>query len=76
MPMIIKVKAYPESSRERVEVTDENNFTIRVKEPPTKGLANRRILLLLSSHLNIPIEKIRMISGAKTHRKTFQIDGL
>ncbi len=74
--MIIKVNAYPKSSRERVEIVDKDNYIIRVKEPPAKGLANKRILSLLSLHLNVPIGKIRMKSGAKTRRKTFEIDEL
>jgi uncharacterized protein (TIGR00251 family) len=43
---------------------------IRVKEPPTKGKANKAVVMLLSRYYNADV---RIVSGAKSRRKIVEV---
>ncbi len=63
----------PKSSVEEVKQIAPNTFQVKVKEPPTEGRANKRVLELLAKHLNIPKSRLRIKSGASSRRKIIQI---
>lgn len=71
--MFIKVKAKPKAKRETVERTGDFSFTISVKEPSERNLANTRIRELLARELDVPTHKIRMISGHTSPSKMFEV---
>ena len=71
--MKIFIKAKPSAKEERVEKTGAMHFTVYVKEPPVRGLANRAILRALSEHLNISISEIRISSGHTSRNKIIEI---
>lgn len=72
--MYVRVEAKPSARRESVLQSDEKTFSISVKEPAERNLANKRIRELLAEHLEVPIGKIKMISGHRSPRKIFTID--
>jgi len=71
--MLIKVKVFPNSKREGIIKKSEDSFGIKIKEKPEKGLANRKVMNVLSSYFKIPLSKIRLIKGFKQRNKIFEI---
>jgi uncharacterized protein len=66
----VKTKANPE----KVEKIDSTHYVVRVNAPPVDGLANQRIIELLSKYFKIPKSKIELVSGFKSKKKVFILD--
>ena len=64
----IAIKVIPNSKTE--EIIDAEPMIIRVKEPPTKGKANKAVVMLLSRYFNA---EVRIVSGAKSRRKIVEV---
>jgi uncharacterized protein (TIGR00251 family) len=64
----IAIKVIPNSKTE--EILDAEPMIIRVKEPPTKGKANKAVVMLLSRYFNADV---RIVSGAKSRRKVVEV---
>ncbi|MDD2547973.1 MAG: DUF167 domain-containing protein [Candidatus Pacebacteria bacterium] len=71
--MLIKVKCYPKSKKELLNKKDENSFEIFLKEKPERGEANKRIFEILAEYFSISKKRIKLIKGAKTQNKIFEI---
>jgi len=65
----IEIKVVPNSNVE--EIIAAEPLIIRVKEPPTKGKANKAVIKLLSKYFNA---NVRIVSGAKSRRKIVEIE--
>jgi uncharacterized protein (TIGR00251 family) len=65
----IEIKVIPNSNRN--EILDAEPLTIRVKDPPIKGKANKTVVVLLSRYFNAPV---RIISGSRSRRKIVEIE--
>lgn len=72
--MFIKVKATPKAKKEKIEKTGDFSFAISVKEPSERNLANTRIRELLALELNVPIGKVRIVSGHTSPSKMFKVE--
>ena len=66
----IEIKVIPNSTEEAV--VEAEPLIVRVKEPPTKGKANKAVVKLLSEYFNA---RVRIVSGAKSRRKIVEIEG-
>jgi len=71
--MLIKVKVFPNSKKEKIIKKSENSFEIWVKEKPIKGQANRAVTNFLSGHFN-KSKKIKLVKGFKKRNKIFSIN--
>ena len=65
----IEIKVVPNSNVE--EIIEAEPLVIRVKEPPTKGKANKAVVRLLSKYFNA---NVRIVSGSKSRRKIVEIE--
>jgi uncharacterized protein (TIGR00251 family) len=72
--MYIKVKAIPLSKKESIEKISDDTFTVYVKEPPKRNLANKRIIEIMAREFGIPIGKVRIINGHRSRSKILNID--
>ena len=72
--MYIKVKVTPSSKKEKIEKINDNTFSISVKEPAERNLANNRVIDLIARHFNINPKKVRMISGHHNRNKMLSVD--
>ena len=52
----------------------EPTIKIRIKAIPEKGRANAELIKFLSNELNIPKDKITIISGKSTPLKLIRLD--
>ena len=64
----IAIKVITKSKTE--EIIDAEPMILRVKEPPTKGKANKAVVMLLSRYYNADV---RIVSGAKSRRKIVEV---
>jgi hypothetical protein len=72
-PLKISVTAKPSAKKQSVEQTGAAHFAISVKEPPQGGRANRAIAKALAKHLGVPLPRLRLVSGASSKRKIFEV---
>lgn len=54
----------------------ENDYIVLTKERPVEGRANETIVKLLAEYFKIPRSQVRLISGAASKRKMFEIGDL
>lgn len=71
-PKYVRVRAVTKAKKESVTV-HKDIYTIAVKEKPEQGKANNRIRELLARTLNCPNKALRLIKGAQSPSKLFQL---
>ena len=72
--MLIKIKVFPASLKQEVIKKSEDSFELKVISKPERGMANRESLELLSRYFKISSSNIRLVKGAHTHNKVFEIN--
>ncbi len=72
--MLVKVRVFPGSKKEKITKTTDNSFEIKIKEKPERGEANKKLILVLSSYFKIPQSKVRLIKGFRQRNKIFKVD--
>lgn len=72
--MLIKIKTYPGSKKPKIIKKSEDGFDVYVKEKAERGLANRAVIAALTKHFKVPAGKVRLIKGAKSRNKIFEVD--
>ena len=70
---LIRVKAHPKSKHESVTEISDQVLEIWVREPAENNLANHRILEIVGEFYEIPLHKLRMISGHHSWTKKIQV---
>ncbi len=71
--MYLHVKVMAGAKKELIEQTGESSFSVSVKVPAKRNLANRRVTELLAGYLQVPVKKIRLINGHISPSKLFSI---
>ena len=71
--MRIFVKAKPNSREEKIEKIDENNYIVRVKEPPEQGKANEAIRNALAVCFKTSSSSVKIVSGYSSRNKIIEI---
>lgn len=71
--MKVFAKITPKAKKDKVEEIDSEHFKIHVREAPEKGKANAAVIEVLAEHLGINENRIRLISGATSRNKVFEI---
>ena len=73
--MKISVLLKPNSRhREEVVVGDDSSLTIYTKAPAIEGRANLAAVKLLAKHFSVTPSKIKLLRGAASKYKMFEID--
>ena len=72
--MIIKVKVKPKSKKEEIRKLSEEEYEVKVKEPPEKGKANERVIELLSRFLGVPKNRLKIVRGETSRLKFIEVD--
>ena len=73
MKELIRIKIFPGTKKERIEIVTDDKFDIYVKEKPEQGRANTRMIELLARHFGISDKKFKIIKGSKTRNKIVKI---
>jgi len=74
--MKIQIKVVPGSSQNIIAGWLGERLKIKVESPPESGKANKAVIALLASQLNIPKTAITIISGGKSSHKILEISTL
>lgn len=72
--MKITVALKPNSRHRHEVVKTSSGFTIYVKEPPIEDRANQAAIALLAKYFNVPKSRVRLVRGATSKQKVFEID--
>ncbi|MFT3901262.1 MAG: DUF167 domain-containing protein [Gordonia sp. (in: high G+C Gram-positive bacteria)] len=56
-----------------VEVGDDGQLTVYVREPATEGKATKAVGRLLAEHFGVPKSRVELASGATSRIKRFRI---
>jgi uncharacterized protein len=72
--MYVRVEARPGAKRESVIETGDRTYTVAVKEPAERGLANKRIREIVAEFLGVPAGKLKLVSGHRSPRKIYSVD--
>ena len=73
--MKISVRLKPNSRhREEVVVGDDGVLTIYTKAPAIEGRANAVAAKLLAKHFGVASSKVKLVRGAASKYKVFEID--
>jgi uncharacterized protein (TIGR00251 family) len=70
---LLFVHVKPRSKKQNITIDDSGKCTVHVKAGPTRGQANAEVLKLVARRLAIPVESVRILSGAKSVKKTLLI---
>ena len=74
----IDVEVMPNSSKSEIFGFNEwrKRIQIKVKSEAKDGKANKEVIQLLSQLFEVPINKVTIITGAKSRNKTIGIEGV
>jgi uncharacterized protein (TIGR00251 family) len=73
-PLRLALKVIPGSSREGLAGWLGDSLKVRVRVPAERGKANAAVTTLLARALGVPVDAVRIVSGATSQRKTVEID--
>jgi uncharacterized protein (TIGR00251 family) len=57
-----------------VEVAEDGELTIYVREPAVEGKANEAVVRLLAKHFDVPRSRVELVSGATSQVKRFRVE--
>lgn len=60
--------------REEVVANDDGSLTVYTKAPAIEGRANLAAVKLLAKHFSVAPSKIKLVRGAASRYKVFEID--
>ncbi|MDK2372810.1 MAG: DUF167 domain-containing protein [Candidatus Korarchaeota archaeon] len=70
--MLVKVRVIPRAKRE--EVTLEGDFlVVKVREPPERGRANKKVVELLAKHFGVPKSHVEIVKGRRSREKLVKV---
>jgi len=73
--MKISVYIKPNSRhREEVVRNDDDTLTVYIKAPAIEGRANAAAIKLLAKHFKVASSKVKLVRGATSKYKIFEID--
>lgn len=73
--MKISVHIKPNSRhREEVVKNDDDTLTVYVKAPAIEGQANAAAIKLLAKHFKVASSNVKLVRGATSKYKIFEID--
>ncbi len=71
--MYVRVDVTAAAKRERFAAVSIDAFTVSVKEPAERNMANKRVVQLVAEHFNLPPRAVRIISGHHSPRKILSV---
>jgi uncharacterized protein (TIGR00251 family) len=72
--MYITVTVTPDARREIVEKVSDDTYSIAVREPAQRNLANKRVVALIAEQFKVPAHHTRIIAGHRSRKKIISIE--
>jgi hypothetical protein len=70
---LIRVKTFPDSPKQSVEQIEPYRLRVFIREAPKNNQANKKVLLIISEFYEIPVNKLRILTGHRSPNKIIQI---
>jgi uncharacterized protein (TIGR00251 family) len=74
--LVLNVRVVPRSERDEIVGVYGEALKIRINAPPVDGKANDRLARFLSTQLEIPASRIKIIRGMTSREKQLLITGI
>jgi len=74
--LVISIRVETRSSSPGIAGRYGEALKVRLKAPPIEGRANRELIEVLSHELNIPKDRIEIISGKRSRNKLVRLRGV
>lgn len=71
--MKINVRVIPRAKLNKVDVQPDGTLRVHTTTAPTDGRATADVIKMLAEHYNVPKTSIRLIRGATSRDKVFEI---
>ena len=72
----LSVRVVPRAGRSKLSGIRQGALLVHLAAAPVKGAANQVLTLLLSTVLDVPRTRVRVISGEHARQKRLMIEGL
>lgn len=69
----INVRVIPRAKLNRVDVQPDGTVRVHTTTAPTDGKATNDVIKMLAEHYNVPKTSIKLIHGATSRDKVFEI---
>lgn len=71
--MLIKVTVSPGAKKERLTKTTRGRYTIEVREPAARNLANERVREIVAKECKVSVGNVRILTGHHSRSKVISI---
>lgn len=71
--MRINVRVIPRAKLNRVEVQPDGTVRVHTTTAPTDGKATADVIKMLAEHYNVPKTSIKLVRGATSRDKVFEL---
>ena len=71
--LVLKVKAFPKSQRNRIDGVRAGELVVRVRAPAARGQANKELVKFLAKTLDVPKAEMRIVAGETSRHKTLHL---
>jgi len=71
--MYIQVRVNPGAKHEEVKKIGLTRLEVSVREPAERNMANERVRELVAKEHDVPLKRVRLISGHTSQSKVFSI---
>jgi uncharacterized protein len=74
--IVISVRVIPRADRSRVAGTRGNALLVRLSAPPVDGAANRELIDVIATTLDVPKGAVSIVGGELSRGKRVRVDGI
>lgn len=71
--MKLSVSVKPNSKKPGIEIVNETEWIVKVREPALEGKANEAVLFAIAKKLELPPKKVILLKGEKSKKKLVEI---
>ena len=74
--MRLSVRVIPNARRTELSGQRGGELVLRLNAPAVEGKANKAAIEFLAKHFGISRSRVMLVSGEKTRRKVFELEGV
>ena len=71
MKIFVSVKT--NAKEDAVQSVNGSHYSVRIKVSPVQGKANEALLRLMADFLDIPVSRLRIVSGFSSKQKVLEV---
>ena len=71
MKIFVSVKT--NAKEDAVQSVNGSHYSVRIKASPVQGKANEALLRLMADFLDIPVSRLRIVSGFSSKQKILEV---